>query len=121
MKPLDGLELKIAWFLRIGVIAAGVILLSGWLTKFKLNGNPFFNFQTYDQIYLTDLIQFHLKNKDWGVLLSYAGLVILILLPFIRVLLTSYLFIRQGEYRLALIAVAVLLGLIISMSLGINI
>lgn len=120
MNDIESLELKIAKFLRYGVMLSGAIMLVGWLMQFKLQGNPFFNFETYDQLPLLDLLKLHIRNKDYGVLLSYAGLVSLISLPFIRVLLTAILFIKQKEFILALIAFVVLSGLILSMSLGID-
>jgi uncharacterized membrane protein len=120
MNSAETLELKIARFLRIGVLIAGAIMLLGWMSEIKLSGNPFFNFETYDQISLRDLIEYHLYRKDWGVLVSYAGLAFLIILPVVRVLLTAWLFIRQKEFLLAGLAMVVLAGLIVSMSLGID-
>jgi uncharacterized membrane protein len=120
MNEIESLELKIAKFLRVGVIVAGIIMFAGWITQFQLTGNPFFNFETYDKIPLIELLQFHLYRKHWGVLLSYAGLFSLISLPLIRVLLTAILFLKQKEFILALIAFTVLIGLLISMSLGIE-
>lgn len=120
MNNIESLELKIAKFLRVGVIVAGIIMFAGWMTQFKISGDPFFNFQTYDHIPLQNLITFHIHHKHWGVLLSYFGLASLISLPFIRVILTAVLFIRQKEYALALIAFTVLLGLLLSMALGIE-
>lgn len=121
MNEIESLELKISKFLRIGVIVAGIIMFCGWLTLFKLKGNPFFVFETYDHIPLIDLIKFHIHHKNYGALLSYAGLVALISLPLIRVFLTAFLFVRQKEFTLAGIAFVVLAGLIFSMALGIEI
>jgi uncharacterized membrane protein len=120
MNDIETLELKIAKFLRVGVIVSGLIMFAGWLTQVKWSGDPFFNFKTYDQIPLKDLILLHVRNKDWGVLLTYSGLFSLISLPLIRVLLTAVLFLRQKEFILALIAFIVLIGLLASMSLGIE-
>jgi uncharacterized membrane protein len=117
---MESLELKIAKFLRIGVVFAGILMFAGWMTQFKFLGNSFFNFETYDHIPLVDLLKFHFKREDWGIFVSYLGLGILVCLPVIRVTLTAYLFIRQKEYALSLIAFTVLLGLIFSMSLGIE-
>lgn len=120
MNKIESLELKIATFLRIGVIIAGIIMFAGWMSQFKLNGDPFFNFQTYDHIPLQDLIALHLRRGHWGALLSYLGLAALISLPLIRVLLTTILFLRQKEFALAFIALTVLMGLLFSMYLGIE-
>lgn len=118
---IESLELKIAKFLRGGVFLAGIVMLIGWVWKFKWSGNPFFNFETYDRIPLPDLIKQHIFLKDWALLVSYGGLLILISLPLIRVLLTGILFIKQKEYVLAGIAFTVLCGLTASMLLGIEI
>jgi uncharacterized membrane protein len=120
MNELENLELKISKFLRFGVIFAGVVMLIGWVSQIKLSGNPFFSFKQYDYIPFSDLLKFHIYHKHWGVLTSYAGLGILISLPLIRVFLTAIIFIKQKEYALAMIAGVVLLGLIVSMSLGIE-
>ena len=120
MNNIESLELKIAKFLRFGVIVAGLIMFAGWMMQFKFNGDPFFNFQTYDHIPLQDLIGLHLHRKHWGALTSYLGLATLISLPIIRVFLTAILFVKQKEYLLGMIAVTVLLGLLLSMSLGIE-
>lgn len=120
MNDIESLELKIAKFLRVGVIVAGIIMFAGWMAQFKLTGDPFFNFQTYDHIPLQNMIAIHIRNQQWGILLSYAGLAALISLPIIRVLLTAILFLKQKEFLLAFIAMTVLLGLVFSMSLGIE-
>lgn len=120
MNEIESLELKIAKFLRGGVFLAGAVMFVGWCWKFKWAGNPFFNFEVYDRIPLTDLIKQHIYLKDWGLLVSYAGLLILISLPLIRVMLTAILFVKQKEYTLAAIAFIVLSGLTASMLLGIE-
>lgn len=120
MNELENLELKISKLLRWGVIFAGVLMLVGWVSQINLLGNPFFNFKQYDHIPLNDLLKLHYYHKHWGVLISYAGLAALISLPLIRVFLTAIIFIKQKEFALAMIAMVVLIGLIVSMSLGIE-
>lgn len=120
MNDIASLELKIAKFLRGGVFLAGAVMFVGWIWKTKWSGNPFFNFEVYDRIPFKDMIQHHLYQGDWGTLVSYAGLLILISLPLIRVLLTAILFVKQKEYTLAGIALLVLSGLTASILLGIE-
>lgn len=120
MSTIENLELKIAKFLRVGVAVAGVLMFIGWAMQIKWSGDPFFNFKHYDQIPLKDMIEFAIYRKQWGILVSYTGLVTLISLPVIRVVLTAYLFLRQKEKILAGIAAIVLVGLIVSMTLGIE-
>lgn len=120
MNTMEELELKISKFLRVGVIIAGILMLVGWMATIKFKGDPFFNFTTYDEIPLKDLIEYHLAYGNYGILISYTGLITLISLPVIRVFLTTYLFIRQKEFALATIAFVVLTGLLVSMTLGIE-
>ncbi len=120
MKTDSTLELKISFFLRAGVIFAGVLIALGWILKFRLHLNPFFNFQTYDPIPLQDLVSFHRQRGDYAALLSYAGLAALICLPLFRVLLTAFLFFRQREFALAAIASGVFLILLLAMGLGLE-
>ena len=117
---LYSLELKISWFLRIGVVIAGLLLLVGFLANFSFHGDPFYHFQTYDKIPFQVAIQHHIQHGHWKILISYAGLIALISLPIARVLLTAFLFVKQKEYHLAVIALVVLMGLSLSFSLGIE-
>lgn len=123
MKPqqtTEQLEIKIAVFLRYGGFIAGLFMFVGWTMNFKFSSDPYFGFSTYDQIPLIDLVEFYIRRKNYGALISYGGLAMLISLPLIRVLLTMVLFIRQKEGTLALIALIVFLGLLLSLFLGIE-
>lgn len=120
MNDLENLELRIAKVLRIGVVISGLLMLTGFVMQFRWSANALFNFTTYDPIPFIDLLEMNFKWKRIGPLVSYAGLIALISLPLIRVILTTYLFIRQKEYLLALIAFVVFVGLITSMALGIK-
>jgi uncharacterized membrane protein len=118
MNKLQTLELKIAKFLRAGVIFAGLIMLIGWLTSFQWSGNPLEKFKSYSQLPIFVHLQIALMDENWGLLLSYAGLLFLISLPVLRVLLTMILFIKQKEYILSVVAAIVLLGLFVSFTFG---
>jgi uncharacterized membrane protein len=120
IEQIEKLELKIAKFLRYGVIFAGILMFAGWISQIKWKGDPFFNFQMYDQIALKDLILHYYVHQNWGMLVAYSGLLTLIALPVIRVLLTAILFLSQKEKILALVATIVFIGLIVSMTLGIE-
>ena len=115
---MNSLEIKIAKFLQVGVIISGILMLIGWISIFKFSGNPFFNFEIYDQIQLKEMIEFLIKREKWGMLVAYTGLALLICLPLIRVMLTAFIFFKQKEYSLAVIALIVLVGLLFSISLG---
>lgn len=118
MNDLDRMELKISKFLRYGVIVAGLIILIGWIVSFNPDKNPFIGLQTYRPFTIFDSIQMYVILESWGNLIIYFGLSLLISLPILRVVLSTVLFMKQKEKTMALIGATVLLGLILSFSLG---
>lgn len=118
MNELERMELKISKFLRIGVIISGAIITLGWAMSFQADYDPFENLKTYHQISLIDSFQIQFMLENWGRLIVYFGLMILISLPVLRVLLSVVLFVKQKEKKMAFIGAIVLLGLILSFSLG---
>lgn len=114
------MEIRISKFLRGGVLFSGVLIAIGWAMSFKSSSAHFNQFKEYDQVALQNFLLYHYNQGNWGQLISYSGLTLLILLPLIRVFLTGLIFVRQKEHVLALVAGFVLLFLIISFSLGIN-
>lgn len=120
MDELESLELKISKFLRIGVLAAGFLMLIGWLTQVIFNGTSFELLKTYHEISFNETLKIAINNNSWTELIAYLGLITLISLPIIRVFLTAILFVKQKEYILAGVASFVLIALLISFSLGIE-
>ena len=120
-QELYNLELFISKMLRLGVLVSGALLLIGWMTQIQFTENPFLAFHEYHALPLSQFLGQLWAAGDWGMLVSFAGLFVLISLPLLRVLLTAILFLRQGERKLALIAAFVLIMLLISFSLGIEI
>lgn len=120
-QELVELELKISKMLRFGVIAAGILLFIGWMSTLQVSENPFKEFAEYQPQSLTLQLHKVLAEHHWGLLIAYFGLVVLISLPFLRVLMTAVLFSKQREKVLALISCVVMLALIISMCLGLDI
>lgn len=120
MKDLETMEFKIAKFLRGGVIFSGIIIAIGWGMSFKADSDPFANLQTYSSLNLVDSLQMNAILQNWGKLIAYLGLTILISLPVLRVFLSVLLFIKQKEKTMALIGAIVLIGLILSFSLGVE-
>ena len=112
------LELFIAKLLRYGVIFAGLLLGIGWALQVHVPGNPLASFATYQPLSMTDSIHVILQQHQWGLLTCYIGLVALILLPFLRVMMTAFLFFKQKEFILALFATFVCACLILSVLLG---
>ncbi len=119
-EDLHVLELKIAKFLRLGVLVAGALLLVGWIGMISTHSDGLSGFHAYQEASLRELWNQALATKRWPVLTSYVGLGCLISLPVIRVLLTSILFFRQHEKVLGGIALLVLLLLLFSFSQGID-
>lgn len=117
-KNLFELELLIAKILRYGVLIAGFFIFIGWMSQIRLAGNPFLEFEHYRAEPLVALIPKLRSNSEWGLLTSYFGLILLIALPFLRVLMTAFLFVKQREYLLAGVAGLVMFGLLLSFSLG---
>jgi uncharacterized membrane protein len=120
MNQIDRMELKISKLLRIGVMVAGSVILLGWILAFRADKDPFANLQTYKAFNLLDSLQMHLILQNWGNIIVYVGLGILISLPVLRVLLSTILFLKQKEKIMALLGATVLIGLLLSFSLGIE-
>ncbi len=120
MNELERMELKISKFLRIGVVISGLIIAVGWIWSFDSSVDSFKNLQTYQPLNLIDSFEISFMLQYWGRMLCYLGLMILISLPVIRVLLSIFLFIKQKEKEMALIGAIVLIGLILSFSLGVE-
>jgi uncharacterized membrane protein len=118
LQTLD-LELKIAKFLRAGVLLSGFLMMIGWVSQIRGLGNPFLAFHVYEIRSLGENIKaIAADQKLWGLFISYAGLLILISLPVLRVLLTAVLFFRDRERVLGFIATAVFIVILISFTIG---
>ena len=115
------LELLIAKLLRYGVLFAGALLLIGWCSQLNFTENPLAQFSTFHRETLLTSITTQFSLGHWGILTAYAGLIVLISLPFIRVILTAVLFFKQSEFVLAGVATFVCFALLISVLLGIDI
>ncbi len=118
---LSDLELKIAKLLRIGVLIAGLFIAVGWLWDISANGDQLMQFKDYHSLSLMQSLQDCLTQGRYGLLISYLGLTVLVLLPVVRVLLTGILFLAQKERVLAAIAISVFVVLVASFSLGISV
>ncbi len=120
MDELESLELRISKFLRFGVLAAGFLMLIGWIAYLTSKGSSFELLKTYNAVSIKETFKVAMTNNSWSEFVSYLGLIILITLPIIRVFLTAFLFFKQKEYVLAAIASFVLIALLVSFSLGIE-
>jgi uncharacterized membrane protein len=117
---LLSLELRISVLLRWGVLLAGAFMLIGWASMLDFTQNPLAAFHDYKSESLKDSLHSAVSHQQWGLLIAYAGLALLISLPLLRVLMTAILFIKQKEKVLAAIAFFVFATLILSFSLGIE-
>lgn len=114
------LELRIAKFLRFGVIACGALISVGWLLNIKWSGDPFYIYRDYDPIPFWELVSHYIRSRNFGALICLFGLASLVSLPVWRVFLTGILFAKQKENKLAAIAFLVFTLLIISFLLGVS-
>ncbi|MFM6927329.1 MAG: DUF1634 domain-containing protein [Bdellovibrio sp.] len=119
-QSLHDLELTISKLLRIGVMAAGMLLAVGWLWLLFNNGDLLANFSNYEPRSFFESLQWSLINQDKAMLISLAGLALLVLLPIARVFMTGVLFLKQKDFILAMMAFAVFVCLIGSFFLGIE-
>jgi uncharacterized membrane protein len=117
---LHSLELIISKLLRVGVMTAGVCLLVGWIGMWMQNGSMLSSFHEYEPEPLLEKIEWALLMRDRWLMMAMIGLILLVCLPLMRVLLTGILFIRQKDYKLAVMAFVVFATLIASFFLGID-
>lgn len=117
---LHELELLIAYFLRWGVLSSGMLLLVGWLWMLSQEGDVLGQYQDYHPEGLLESVHWALLLNNKAYLTALAGLVLLVLLPVIRVFLAGVLFIKDREYRMAAMALAVFVALVTSFFLGIE-
>ncbi len=103
-----------------GVLVSGGLLCLGWVLSAQYSADPFVRFQSYERIPLRSLLQSAVSQGQWGLLLCYIGLFVLVALPSLRVALTMVLFLRQKQPIFASIAAFVLVVLIASFYFGIQ-
>jgi|SRR5690606_4059464 len=114
---VNDLELRISKVLRMGVLLSGLLLLLAWVLN-TIDGTSLFIFKDYDHLELLSQLSIAYRNKQWGILIGFLGLGSLILLPVLRVTLTSILFFTEKEHKIGSISLLVLILLFISFLLG---
>lgn len=119
-QALHALELKISKMLRSGVYIAGALMTVGWIWQWFNEGDTLSNFQTYEPKSLYETLHWAVVMQNRPLLISMAGLAILVLLPITRVFLTGVLFVKQKDRVLAVMAFAVFTCLVASFFLGID-
>jgi uncharacterized membrane protein len=119
MRPdLIKLELFIANLLRKGVFIAGFLILVGWAFQINFTQNVFLSFQQYNNVTFIENLNALITARDWPKIIAYAGLIVLICLPIIRVLATGFIFAKQKNYRLLSLVGIVFVGLVLSVFIG---
>lgn len=120
LKELHKLELIISKMLRVGVMTAGACLLMGWVGMWLQNGSQLSSFTVYQPEPFLEKIEWAILTRDRALMMSLIGLIILVVLPLVRVLLTGILFLFQHDYKLAVMAFGVFATLVASFFLGID-
>lgn len=115
------LELFISKFLRYGVLLAGLLMLVGWMSHLSFTADTFAQFHEYQEQRLLATLSALYKAGEWGMLTSYFGMFVLILLPVLRVFMTLAVFVKQRDFILAGVSALVLFGLLLSVTLGFEI
>ncbi len=118
---IHALELFIARFLRYGVMIAGALMLVGWISQISFSNDTFAQFHVYREMRLVPTLIQLFHAREWGLLTSYLGMFVLLCLPVIRVLMTFAVFIKKRDYALACVSALVLFGLLLSVTLGLEI
>lgn len=111
-------DLIIARILRYGINVVSVLFVIGWASSISFSENIFLNYQSYHAVALSEQIRAVWLGQQWGSILAYLGLAILISLPILRVLMVGILFTRNKEYKMVSITALVALGLILSLWIG---
>ncbi|UYL07904.1 DUF1634 domain-containing protein [Bdellovibrio sp. SKB1291214] len=119
-QALHDLELKISKMLRSGVYISGALMSIGWIWQWIVEGDTLATFQTYEQKSLYETLHWAVVMQNRPLIISIAGLAVLVLLPITRVFLTGILFVKQKDRILALMAFAVFFCLVASFFLGID-
>lgn len=118
---LFDLELFIAKFLRYGVLIAGLFIFVGWMSQIDFHHDVFAHFAAYKHATLFETLRLQIAAHNWGLLIAYFGLILLIALPLTRVALTALVFLAERDFAMALCALLVLAGLAFSFALGFEI
>ncbi|MFN3453880.1 MAG: DUF1634 domain-containing protein [Pseudobdellovibrio sp.] len=119
-KVVYDLEIRISHFLRYGVVLSLVLLVIGWIGSSLNSSKSFATYTIYQEINLLAYLKNLYGVRDYSSLVLYAGLMVLVLLPLIRVLLTGLLFVRQKEKIMSIVSFFVLAVLVASFLLGVD-
>ncbi|GAB6991592.1 DUF1634 domain-containing protein [Paenibacillus pini] len=111
---IQDVELAVSRWLRIGVILSAVVILIGLILLF-ITGTSGYPGNTYPHS-LSDIFNGAIELKSYAVIT--VGLILLILTPVLRVAISIWVFMREGDKLYMGITTIVLLILIVSFVLG---
>lgn len=117
---LESLELRIAHMLRAGVILSGILLAIGWVWQMLAAPPDFVALHAYETEPLFTTFGAAVTSANWGLVVCYVGLFVLISLPLLRVLTTAILLWKQHDRILASAAIAVFTVILVSAFLGLE-
>jgi uncharacterized membrane protein len=112
------IERHISTLLQRGALLSGLLLSVGWISNYLDKGDQLHEFTSYKIQKLPETLHWIVLAQDKASMFSYLGVVALLLIPLIRVLLSSILFFRKKEYILAVVSMTVFCLLILSFQLG---
>lgn len=113
-KDMLDVELAVSRWLRIGVIISAIVIIFGLVLLF-IQGSGGYPEDTYPTS-LPDIFRGTLAFKPYAVITS--GLILLILTPVLRVAVSIWVFMREGDKLYVGITSIVLVILIVSFLLG---
>lgn len=112
---------KLSELLRYGVLTSGLLMLLGWLSTLDFNKKSLPSLSEYQtSASLVTILPQAIEQSQWGLLLSYAGLALLVALPVFRVFVTIPFFIKQNEKILAFAAAFVFVILIVNFAISLD-
>ncbi|GIP29851.1 membrane protein [Paenibacillus sp. J23TS9] len=111
---IQDVELAVSRWLRVGVIISAAVIVLGLILLFIQGGSGYpENFYPHT---LSDIFSGTAQLKPYAVITT--GLILLILTPVLRVAISIWVFVREGDKLYVIITSIVLIILIISFILG---
>lgn len=111
---IQDVELAVSRWLRIGVIISAAVIILGLILLF-IQGGSGYPGDTYPHD-LPDIFRGLIELKPYAVIT--VGLMLLILTPALRVAISIWVFVREGDKLYVVITSIVLIILIVSFALG---
>ncbi|MDR0268246.1 DUF1634 domain-containing protein [Paenibacillus sp.] len=111
---IQDVELAVSRWLRVGVVISAAVIILG-LVLFFISGNSGYPADYYPHN-LPEIFSGTIQLKPYAVITT--GLILLILTPVLRVAISIWVFVREGDKLYVIITSIVLFILIVSLALG---